>query len=59
VITVTNGSTNRLRLARAALLARHDSGALAPAIYSTIRELETEISWREHAQHRRLACEGE
>lgn len=48
--TITAGSTSALRLERLALLARHDCGALAPAVFEVIRDLETAIAWREHAQ---------
>jgi hypothetical protein len=30
------------------LRARYDTGAVAPATYKVIRELETDISWLEH-----------
>jgi hypothetical protein len=31
-----------------ALRARYDSGAVAPGIYAIIKQLETEIAWKEH-----------
>jgi hypothetical protein len=31
-----------------ALRARHDSGAVPPATYNVVKELETEIAWCEH-----------
>jgi len=37
-----------LRAALAWVRARHDSGAISPAVFSVIRMLETEISWRQH-----------
>jgi hypothetical protein len=39
---------SRSRLAM--LRARYDDGAVSPAIYSVIRQLETEIAWYEHRQ---------
>jgi hypothetical protein len=45
----TTNSTGRLRLERLALLARHDSGALSPAVFQVVRDLEIAIAWREHA----------
>jgi hypothetical protein len=30
------------------LRARYDSGAVSPAVYATIKELEKTISWLEH-----------
>jgi hypothetical protein len=44
-------STSWLRLDRLALLSRYDCGALPPAVYSVVKTIETEISWREHAEH--------
>jgi hypothetical protein len=32
----------------AMLRARYDDGAVSPAIYRVIRQLETEIAWYEH-----------
>jgi hypothetical protein len=45
---ITFASTSLLRLERLMLLARHDSGALTPATFKVVRQLETEISWAEH-----------
>jgi hypothetical protein len=39
-----------LRAERVWLLARHDTGAVAPQIYLVIRFLEIEISWLERTQ---------
>jgi hypothetical protein len=47
----TSLSTASLRAERRALLARYDSGAIAPAIYVVIKIIETDIAWREHRQH--------
>jgi hypothetical protein len=38
------------------LRARHDEGAVAPGIYRVIKQLETELAWREHV--RLLHAEG-
>jgi len=32
------------------LRSRYDTGAVAPTIYSVIKEIEVEIAWRRHAQ---------
>jgi hypothetical protein len=32
------------------LRGRYDSGAVAPAIFATIKKLEEELAWREHAK---------
>jgi hypothetical protein len=32
------------------LRSRYDTGAVAPAVYATIKKLEEEIAWREHAE---------
>jgi hypothetical protein len=37
-----------LRAALAWVRARHDSGAISPAVFSVIRMIETEIAWRQH-----------
>ena len=50
---ITLGSTDLLRLERATLLARYDSGAFSPAIFKVIREIETDIAWIEHRQEAR------
>ncbi len=50
----TFSSTSRLRLERLMLLARHDSGAITPAIFKVVRDLETDISWAEHRKAVRL-----
>jgi hypothetical protein len=42
----------KLRAELELLRARHDSGAVAPAIYQTIKQLEREIAWREHAKQK-------
>jgi hypothetical protein len=38
----------RLRAELALLRARYDSGAVASAVYQTIKEIETKIAWAEH-----------
>jgi hypothetical protein len=40
----------RLRAQLAALRARYDDGAVSPAVYKVIRELEIELAWAEHQQ---------
>ena len=52
---LTASSTVDLRDELAWLRARHDGGAVAPAVYSLIRRLEEEIAWREHS---RLRADG-
>jgi hypothetical protein len=37
-----------LRAALAWVRARHDSGAISPAVFSVIRMIETELSWLAH-----------
>jgi hypothetical protein len=32
------------------LRSRYDTGAVAPTIYSVIKEIEVEIAWRRHAE---------
>jgi hypothetical protein len=43
---------NELRAELALLRARYDSGAVAPAVYIVIREIETDIAWIKHQQVR-------
>jgi hypothetical protein len=38
------------------LRARHDSGAVAPGVYSIIKLIETEVAWSEHRQDEREAA---
>jgi hypothetical protein len=40
-----------LRQQLAWLRARYDDGAMSAGIYSTIKAVETEIAWHEHAKH--------
>jgi hypothetical protein len=37
-----------LRVKVAVLCARYDDGAVSSAVYAVIKQIETEISWREH-----------
>jgi hypothetical protein len=37
-----------LRVQLAMLRARYDDGAVSPAVYAVVKQIETEISWREH-----------
>jgi len=39
-----------LRAALAWVRARHDSGAISPAVFSVIRMIETELAWRQHRE---------
>jgi hypothetical protein len=32
------------------LRSRYDAGAVAPAVYATIKKLEEELAWRQHAK---------
>jgi hypothetical protein len=54
-VVLTASSTARLRDERVWLLARHDSGAIPPATFKVVRDLECDIAWREHAQTLRVA----
>jgi hypothetical protein len=47
---VTAPSTASLRDQLAWLRARYDDGAVAPAVFSVIKQCETEIAWREHTE---------
>ena len=42
-----------LRTDLAALRARYDGGAVSPALYKVIRQLETDLAWSEHHQVQR------
>ena len=44
-------TTAGLREQRQMLIARYDSGAMAPAIFVVVKIIECEISWREYCQH--------
>ena len=50
---ITTPSTAALRDERIWLLARHDSGAITPAIFKIVRSLEVDIAWAEHREARR------
>jgi hypothetical protein len=54
-IVLTAASTVRLCDELAWLRARYDGGAVAPTVYSVIKDIEIELAWRLHAQHPRLA----
>jgi hypothetical protein len=58
-LALTATSTVCLRDELAWLRARHDEGSIAPCVYRLIKQLETEIAWRENAKRHRLACERE
>jgi hypothetical protein len=40
----------RLRAELEWLRAKYDSGAVSDAVFAVTKSIETEISWREHAQ---------
>jgi len=42
----------KLRAELARLRARHDCGAVSPALYAVIRTLEIDIAWFEHRVRR-------
>jgi hypothetical protein len=42
----------KLRAELAALRARYNSGAVAPGVYTIIRQLEVDIAWAEHQEAR-------
>jgi hypothetical protein len=48
-------STATLRAERLMMIARYDCFSFSPAIYAVVREIETEISWREHCLWARRA----
>jgi len=49
--TALHGELNWLR-------GRYDCGAVAPAVYVTIKQLETALAWREHQAHRSAQKRG-
>ena len=46
-------STAALRDERIWLLARHDSGAITPAIFKVVRTIEIDIAWTEYREAQR------
>jgi hypothetical protein len=48
---LVSSSTTCLRDELAWLRSRYDDGAVAPAVYATIKAIEEEIGWRAHAKH--------
>jgi hypothetical protein len=48
----------RLRAELAYLRARYDHGAVSPAVYETIKQIETKLAWSEH-HYSRIAAEQE
>ena len=51
---MTQYDKQQLRRARAELvllLARYDSGAMSPAVWSSVKQIQTEISWLEHQRN--------
>jgi hypothetical protein len=47
-IATEQGTVLALRAALQALRARYDSGAVTPAVWQVIRELESELAWLQH-----------
>jgi hypothetical protein len=52
VVGAKNQDEAELRTMRHTLIARYDSGAMPPVVFVVIRQLETELSWREHRRGR-------
>jgi hypothetical protein len=52
-LSSTTSSTVALRSELPALRARYDDGAITPAIFAVIREIETSIAWIEHSREAR------
>jgi hypothetical protein len=48
--STTASSTAALRSELAALRARYDDGAVSPAVYQIIRQIESDIAWAEHRE---------
>ena len=48
--TVRLTKPQRLRAELDYLRARYDHGAVSPAVYQAVKELETEPAWAEHRQ---------
>lgn len=46
----TAPSTAALRDERIWLLARHDSGAITPAVFKVVRTIEIDIAWTEYRE---------
>ena len=46
----TAPSTAALRDERIWLLARHDSGAITPAVFKVVRAIEIDIAWTEYRE---------
>jgi hypothetical protein len=49
---MSDAKTQLLRFELAQLRARYDDGAVSPAVYQVIREIETQLAWREHSKRR-------
>lgn len=45
---IATPSTAALRDERIWLLARHDSGAITPAVFKVVRTIEIDIAWTEY-----------
>jgi hypothetical protein len=47
---MTDNQQQQLRFELEMLRARYDSGAISPAVFQVVRELETELAWAEHSR---------
>jgi hypothetical protein len=54
--TVGLTKTQRLRAELDYLRARYDHGAVAPAVYQIIKEIERDIAWCEHRAETTAGC---
>jgi hypothetical protein len=45
---MTKRQVRDLRAERFALLARYDGGAMAPAVFERLKEIEIALSWAQH-----------
>jgi hypothetical protein len=50
ILPLTPASTSWLRFDRLMLLGRYDWGALPLAVFNIVKQLETELAWRKHAE---------
>jgi hypothetical protein len=51
-----NQKQKRPQAELALLRARYDSGAVSPAVYAAIKELETEVAWLNHKENENVAA---
>jgi hypothetical protein len=50
--TTSTSTAALLRFELAVLRARYDDGAVSPAVYQIIRQIESDIAWAEHREVR-------